>query len=511
MSELRLAELLGSLSLVTDLARHHPPEEALRAGVLATTIARDLGLDTETISQVFYTALLRYVGCTAPMHEYTAAMGAAEVDIRARGDMVDFTNPREALRFLVSIGSTVPAWRKPVYWAATLARAGSVQKVGVQADCEVARRMAARFRLPNAVGESLYQCFERWDGHGLPLGISGEAISLPARLTCLAFAAVMFHEVGGRQIAVDAVRRWSGRSLDPELAEAFLHRSDALLEAIEGEDVWLDSLACEPSPQRLVRDQQLDEVCRGFADFVDLKSVYLHGHSTGVAALAEGTARAANLAEPDLTALRRAGLLHDLGRAAVPTLVWEKAGRLSTAEWEAVRLHTYHTERILSRAPALAPLAQLAGMHHERLDGSGYHRGAAASAQPKTARILAVADVYQALTADRPHRRALAPDAAARVLEAQPGLDRDAVAALLEAAGQRSTARRRDWPAALTDREVEVLRLLARGQTMPQIAGALFISGSTVHTHVAHIYEKAGVSTRASAALFAMENDLLDN
>jgi HD-GYP domain-containing protein (c-di-GMP phosphodiesterase class II) len=194
----------------------------------------------------------------------------------------------------------------------------------------------------------------------------------------------------------------------------------------------------------------------------------------------------------------------------VPTIVWEKSGPLTTPEWELVRLHPYHTERILSRSSTLAPLAQLAGMHHERVDGSGYHRGALAAAQPRAARILAAADVYQALTQERPHRRALSPEAAARVLEAQPGLDRDAVTAILEAAGQRP-GRRLPWPSGLSDREVEVLRLLARGRSMRQIAESLFISHSTVHTHVAHIYEKAGVTTRASAALFAMENGLLES
>jgi HD-GYP domain-containing protein (c-di-GMP phosphodiesterase class II) len=192
-------------------------------------------------------------------------------------------------------------------------------------------------------------------------------------------------------------------------------------------------------------------------------------------------------------------------------VVWDKPGPLTIGEREQVRLHPYHTERILSRSAVLAPLAQVAGMHHERTDGSGYHRGAPAASQPRMARILAAADVYQALTEERPHRPALSPEAAARVLEAQPGLDRDAVSAVLEAAGQRAGRKRLPWPAGLSDREVEVLRLLARGRSMRQIADALFISQSTVHTHAAHIYEKAGVTTRASAALFAMENGLLES
>jgi HD-GYP domain-containing protein (c-di-GMP phosphodiesterase class II) len=195
----------------------------------------------------------------------------------------------------------------------------------------------------------------------------------------------------------------------------------------------------------------------------------------------------------------------------VPTSVWEKRGSLTIAESEQVRLHAYHTERILSRSPTLAPLGRLAGMHHERTDGSGYHRGAPASLQPKASRILAAADVYQALTEERPHRAALSAEQAARVLEAQPGLDREAVVAVLEAAGQRKQRGRTAWPAGLSDREVEVLRLLARGISERRIGEILFISASTVHTHVNHIYEKAAVTTRASVALFAMEHGLLQS
>lgn len=470
-----------------------------------------MGLDLEDASDAYYTTMLRFVGCTAPMPEYAASLGEVDADMRPRGDMTDMTNPKEAMALLTSLGSAAPAWRRPAIWARVLVRGRSVAQAGVRADCEAAVLMAHRFQLHESVAQSLYQTFERWDGHGMPLGLAKNAIALPARVAGVAFAAVMFHEAGGRVAATDAVRRWSGRSLDPEIAQAFLSRSSELLETVESADAWLDALASEPSPRRLVSEHRLDEVIGGLGDFVDLKSTYLHGHSRGVAALAQGAARASNLAELEVANVRRAGFLHDLGRAGVPTTVWEKPGPLTTSEWEQVRLHPYHTERILSRSPMLAPLAQLAGMHHERIDGSGYHRGAPASQQSKAARILAAADVYQALTEERPHRHALGPEAAARVLEAQPGLDREAVAAVLEAAGQRRQRVRAAWPAGLSDREVEVLRLLARGRSERQIAEALFISASTVHTHVTHIYEKAQVTTRASVALFAMEHGLLES
>jgi DNA-binding CsgD family transcriptional regulator len=198
---------------------------------------------------------------------------------------------------------------------------------------------------------------------------------------------------------------------------------------------------------------------------------------------------------------------------SVPTGILDKKGKLTAAEWERVRLHAYHTERVLARSALLADAARIASLHHERLDGSGYHRGERAAQVPMAARILAAADVLQALGEPRPQRPPLPRDEAARELEAavaRGALDARAAAAVCEAAGARTRGRKAvTGPAGLTEREVEVLRLLARGRSKKQIAQTLFIAHGTVHTHVTHIYEKLGVSSRAAAALFAMEQGLL--
>jgi DNA-binding NarL/FixJ family response regulator len=205
--------------------------------------------------------------------------------------------------------------------------------------------------------------------------------------------------------------------------------------------------------------------------------------------------------------------LHDLGRIGVPNGIWDKPGPLTTAEWEQVRLHSYHSERILSRSSALAPLASLAGMHHERQDGSGYYRQATAATIPNGARVLAAADAYQAMTQERPYRPALTRSAAAEQLRSEAArgrLDPDAVRAILEAAGHAFTRRTRPaWPAGLSDREVQVLRLVARGYSNREMARLLYISPKTVGHHIQHIYAKIGVSTRAAAAMFAMEHRLV--
>jgi HD-GYP domain-containing protein (c-di-GMP phosphodiesterase class II) len=256
---------------------------------------------------------------------------------------------------------------------------------------------------------------------------------------------------------------------------------------------------------------ELDDALAAIADFADLKSPYTTGHSRGVAERSAAAALRAGLGEAAAAGLRRAGLLHDVGRLGVSNGIWDKPGVLSEPEMERVRMHPYLTQRTFSRSPRLAALAELAATHHERLDGSGYPRGLAGGALSPEARILAAADAYQAMSEPRPHRPARQPDDAARELreDVRKGrLDTDAVDAVLGAAGHR-VPRRREGPAGLTRREVEVLVLLARGLSNKAIAEQLVVSPKTVGHHIEHIYRKIGSSTRAAASLFAMQHGLL--
>lgn len=503
---MRLAELLAALSLVTDLARGRPPEEAMRACAVAMRLARLTGLHDADARDVYYTTLLRFVGCTATSHEYAAAFGGDDVRVRSRGDLMDAAAPREVLAYLWALSEGSPVPDRLRAFAAALGAGRRVVREGARADCEVGAAMARRFGLDEAVPNALADVFERWDGKGAPDGRRGEEIAVPARYAAVAFVAVMFDSTFGREAALDVLRRWAGRALDPALARALAKDADAIV--VADEDPWIAALDLEPAPALTATERRLDDVANAFADAADLKAPFLHGHSAGVAALGERAAAALGFAPDDVDVVRRAGLLHDIGRAGIATGVWERPGPLTHAESEQVRLHAYHTERVLSRAPALARIAGVAGRHHERLDGSGYHRGAPAVTLDPAARVLAAADAYDAMTHERPYRAALAPADAARELRRMP-LDGDAVRAVLQAAGQPSGRRSAATPAGLTDREVEVLRLLARGHSEREIATALVVSPSTVHTHIAHVYAKTGVSTRAAAAMFAMEHHVL--
>jgi HD-GYP domain-containing protein (c-di-GMP phosphodiesterase class II)/DNA-binding CsgD family transcriptional regulator len=310
------------------------------------------------------------------------------------------------------------------------------------------------------------------------------------------------------------VRRAAGGELDPSIVATFAEHATEILGGLDRGDPREDLLAAEPAPIRVVPETHLPDLAAAMADVADLKSTFTLGHSSGVAILAAGAAAGLGLDTAASSRVRLAAFLHDLGRVGVSDSIWERRGPLTAAEWEQVRLHAYHSERILARSQALRPIATISGMHHERLDGSGYHRGSRDREIPPEARILAAADAFQAMTQERPHRPAVWPEQAAESLSeaARAGrLDDGAVHAVIAAAGLGAGERRRaSRPAGLSDREVEVLRLVARGMTNREIAASLVVSPRTAEHHVQHIYTKIGVSSRAAAALFGMEHGLLD-
>jgi HD-GYP domain-containing protein (c-di-GMP phosphodiesterase class II) len=258
---------------------------------------------------------------------------------------------------------------------------------------DVGRRFATRLGLTGAVGEGLGQVYERWDGTGTPGPLAGEQIPLVVRVVHVAYVAEGAFREGGLGLAVEVARRRSGGHFDPAVAAALLEDPRAVLDPIASESVWDRVLEAEPEPWRWIDLRRLDTVLEAFADFVDLKSPYTLGHSPGVARLAAAAGEVVGLDAEWVERLRRAGLVHDLGRVSVSNGIWDKRGRLTHAEWERVRLHPHFSERVLRLTPLLAPLGRLAGLHHERLDGTGYHRGVGAPMLSRAARIRAAADV----------------------------------------------------------------------------------------------------------------------
>lgn len=504
--QLRLAELLAALSLAADLGNGVPMETTLRVCLLATRLARESRVRDDDRIATYYTSLLWSAGCTSTAHEETLRFGD-DIGLKRAMAGADFERPSAVLRRAAAIGEGWGASAR-LQGIGGFLRHGRTHGEDVAAfHCEAATRLALRLGLGDAVKEGLGAFFEYWDGRGGPARMNGEAIPFPARAARLAHVAVHALRVDDDPVAV--VRSRAGRELDPALVRIFEREAKDLLAGLDQESVWTEALEQEPEPRPWAPASRLDAFATAFGDFVDLKSVYWLGHSSAVAGLAETAAQAMKMTNDEVIRLRRAAHIHGLGRVAVSNRIWDKPGPLSAAEWERVRLYPYFTDRVVSRAPALADAVRTASGAQERLDGSGYHRGLPAAAQPTAIRLLAAAATYQSMTEERAHRPPLQGREAAEALRSMViagQLDGEAVRAVLEAAGHRR--RRGEWPAGLTDREVEVLRLVARGSTNREVAGALYISEETARNHVKHIYDKIGISTRAGAALFAMEHGL---
>jgi HD-GYP domain-containing protein (c-di-GMP phosphodiesterase class II) len=511
--DIRLAELLAAMSLATDLGNGFAPETALRSSLLAVQLGQDLGLSGSELSDVYYLPFLRYLGCTAFAYEEAASFGGNDIAFRNAFAGVDFEQPREVMAAVftrLAKDSGVPGRVRAI--SAFVSQGKTFGPKMASANCEVSSRLAERLGMSHGVIKALGYAFERWDGKGIPAGVRGDEIPLAVRVTTVTHTLVTQGQRGQPRDISGMVARRAGTDFDPAVAAAFTRRFEDLLESISAESVWDQALEAEPEFRPWLPATRLDDIAGAFADFADLKSPYTLGHSHAVAKLAEAAARVLSMAEDDAILVRRAALLHHLGRVGVANGIWDKPGRLSSGEWERVRLYPYHTERIVGRPAAFDGLAQLAGSVQERLDGRGYHRGLPAAVIPMVARVLAAADAYEAMIEERPHRQALAASAAADELSAEVAvgrLDREAVGAVLAAAGHQPKPARTSWPAGLTEREVGVLRLVAAAKPNKEIARALFISDDTVKNHIKHIYEKIGRSTRAGAALFAVENDLI--
>jgi HD-GYP domain-containing protein (c-di-GMP phosphodiesterase class II) len=508
---LRLAEVMAALSLATDVGMGQPMEQGLGVCLLAMRFGDELGLDDDELRRVYDIALLRHIGCTAEAVGFASIMGDDLAARRTGGSFVDWGRPAEAMGYLVGhLAGTNPPLRA-ARMIARLPAALPRLKAGAVAVCEVAELLALRFGIDPGTRSELVAVYERWDGRGFPGRLHGEAIPPVARIVQLAEAARMFAAAEGPDAAVAVLRRRAGGAYDPRMVERFCRAAGRLLGSLEQDSLWEAALLEEPVPRPALESAALESALRAMGDFADLKSPWTVGHSAGVADLAAAAAGVCGLPEPDRAQLRRAGWVHDVGRVGVSSIVWEKPGPLSHGEREQVRLHPYYTERVLARPAGLAEVGRLAAAHHERLDGSGYHRAVPASLLTPAARLLAAADCYRAMTEPRAHRAALSADAASAALrdEVRAGrLDGDAAAAVLTAAGH--PARRRPARlAGLTARELEVLRLLARGLSIRQVAEQLVIAPKTADAHIQHIYAKIGVSTRAAATVFAMQHDLV--
>jgi response regulator RpfG family c-di-GMP phosphodiesterase len=503
---------MSALSIATDLGMGQPLEFALASCLAALRLGERCGLSTDDLRAVYYQALLRYIGCNAETYLLASVFGD-ELAFRTTVVHADTARP-EFLAFMMRFIRQANTGASPleIVQAVTsgITRMGQAQQDFFEGHCQVAQRLAERIGLEPHIITALVQVYARWDGKGIP-ALKSEVIAPSMLIVSLAQDAVFFARLEGLDTAIKIARERSGTMYAPKQVEIFCKYAREILSDLD-EPSLEQVVALEPGQKKFLNDAQFDAVCEVLADFTDIKSPWLLNHSSGVARLAREAAQRAELDAKTISQVYRAALLHDMGRVGVSAGVWGKAGPLTLREWEHVRLHPYYTERILAQPDSLADLSAIASAHHERLDGSGYHRRINAAQLSNPARLLAAADVYHALTEARPHRAAFTANMAAQEVQRQAKsgtLDADAVNFVLQAAGHHISHSRQENVAGLSERELEVLRLIARGMTMRQIATALVISTKTVDSHIQHIYQKIGVSTRAGATLFAMEKQLL--
>jgi HD-GYP domain-containing protein (c-di-GMP phosphodiesterase class II) len=508
---IRAAEVVGALSLATDLGTGQPLEHALRSAVLAVRLGELAGASAQELADTYYVALLHASGCTSNGHE-AAQLYGDDIAYRAAFFLIDTTNPAEVLAFYKAyVGAGRPPEVRETMIEDAIANAGPRAREALATMCEVAQRFAGWLDLGSDIQAALEYVFARWDGRGFP-DARGDAIPLAMRLLHVGRDISLFLSASGPDEARAVVERRMGTAYEPRLAGLAVRNFGELVADLDEARMWEQAIELEPFPQVRIAGERVDAAFMAIAALTGLKSPWLREHSTGVAELAEAAAWRLGFPAASVALVRRAALAHDLGRVGVSNAIWEKPGPLGFGEWERVRLHPHFSERAFAQSPTLAPIGMLAGSHHERLDGSGYHRGTRGPGLDQPSRILATADCYGAMCEARPYRAALdAPAAEAELMrEAEEGrLDPEAVDAVLAAAGHRVRERPRELPAGLTERELQVLLVLVRGESNPQIAQDLGISAKTVGHHVQHVYQKAGVRSRAAATVWAYEHDLV--
>lgn len=505
-SGVRLAELVAALSMATDLGLGLPQEHVLRQTVIASRLAGAAGLSTAQQASTYYCSLLAWVGCVSDSHELAKWFGD-DLTVKASSARVDKAGLPFAMFMLSHVGDGSSPVRRLMAVARFLTGGSKEAAQSMATHCEATGLLADQIGL-SGMHELLVQAFERWDGRGVPSGVSGDKIDPVVRVVQIADDSEVLLRVGGVDAAVEMLRDRRGTEFDPDLVDLACDRADDVFADLDGAwDAVIDSI---DGPDDVLSEARLTAVLEAFADYADVKSIWWPGHSRGVAALTCAAAEALGLPPADCVKATRAALVHDIGTVGVSTGVWDKTTPLTASDRERVRTHPYLTERVLARPEPLREVGAVASLHHERLDGSGYPRGVGRDSIPITARIVAAADVLQALAEDRPHRTAVAASEREGIMrdEVRAGrLDGDAVNAVLAAAGHR-VRRRPALPAGLTQREVEVLELIVRGLPNKQIARELDVTPRTVSSHTEHIYSKIGVSTRGAAALFAMRNGL---
>ena len=432
--ELRLSEVMAALSHALDISDGHPAGHATRTCLIGMRVADEIDLDPGDRSALFYGLLLKDLGCSSNAARLSSLYGADDHVAKRNAKRIDQTRLPEALAYIVRNSG---GFRDLVR---VLAAGAKTMREVTETRCERGAEIARMLELPEETAQTIYSIDEHWDGKGHPHGLAGEEIPILARIACLAQTTEVFLREHGLGAALEMAEKRSGRWFDPALVRV-LRATGADREfwlGVESEDAGAHVAALEPDDRLVIADEaRLDRVAEAFSQVIDAKSPYTFRHSERVAEIAVATATTLGFPDESLRDLRRAGLLHDIGKLAISNLILDKPGKLTEEEFAAVKRHPLVTEQILRRVTRFADIADIAAAHHEKLDGSGYHRGVRGDELGLPARVLAVADIFEAMTADRPYRQPMEMEQALELMRRDVGarICPDAFGALERSAG----------------------------------------------------------------------------
>ncbi len=423
-SETSLSEILSAFSYALDLTEGQPAGHSIRACWIGTKLAQAIGLDGAALRDVYYAVLLKDLGCSVNAARVTEMFVGNDRDLKRDFKLIG-PNPEDFGEFVMTkVGVDADAETRGEAVANLLANAGEIMTDIMDTRCTRGADIARQLRFSDDVAQAIAHLDEHWDGSGLPLGISGEDIHIGGRIALLAQIADVFYMTGGANAALAEIMRRSGSWLDPKLAETFLRlaATPVFWTALESGTIAQDLFALEPATQRVEVDEDyLDDIADAFGQVIDAKSSFTSGHSERVGSYADAIAAFLGFADADRRRLRRAAILHDVGKLGVSSAIIEKPGPLNAEEWREMREHADHTTHILGQIGVMHDMALIAGSHHERLDGKGYPLGLDARSISIESRIITVADIFDALTADRPYRAAMPVDEALHIMAADVG------------------------------------------------------------------------------------------
>jgi putative nucleotidyltransferase with HDIG domain len=435
-TEIRFSEIIGALSVALDITQGHPQGHCMRTALIGMRLAEELKLPTPDCSALFYALLLKDLGCSSNAAKMAYLFGADDQAVKHSSRMIDWTKPGQCLKHCWNNCAPEGSPVEKLLKVAAIVRMGPEGGRRIsEIRCERGAEIARMLQLPEASAQAILDLDENWNGKGTPYGTKGSHISLLGRICCLAQTVEVFYAAHGQESALEMARQRRGKWFDPALVDALFssRRDGEFWQRLQSRDLMAELGRWEPEDAVLLADEAcLDRVAEAFARVVDAKSPWTYQHSTRVAQIAVGVSQQFGCTPELERDLRRAALLHDIGKLGVSNLILDKPSKPSDDEFRQIRKHPEYSQRILQQVGAFHLLAEVASAHHERLDGRGYHRGLAGGDISFSTRVLTIADICEAMSAQRPYREAMDWGQIQQILakDVGRGIDQDCLVAV---------------------------------------------------------------------------------